>query len=178
MVFSAAAPLGMGSYKLGGNYAPTFGPMKKAKEQGYAITLHLDAKTHTYIDEFSTSNFVAITAPDANGKRTFVTPNSNSILRSVTRLALIDIARKLGWTVEERPVEYKELEDGRFAEVAACGTAAIITPVKTITRNGKTITVGGDQIGEGFQTLFNEYRGVQKGTSSDPFGWMWPAEGI
>lgn len=53
----------MGSYKLGGNYAPTFGPMKKAAEKGFAITLHLDAKTHTYIDEFSTSNFAALTAP-------------------------------------------------------------------------------------------------------------------
>lgn len=58
-----AAPLGTGSAKLGGNYAPTFGPMKKAMELGYPITLHLDSKTHTYVDEFSTSNFVALTAP-------------------------------------------------------------------------------------------------------------------
>jgi branched-chain amino acid aminotransferase len=33
----------------------------KAKKAGYALTLHLDSKTHTYIDEFSTSNFVALT---------------------------------------------------------------------------------------------------------------------
>lgn len=46
---------------MGGNYAPTFGPMKKAKLSGYDLTLHLDSKTHTYIDEFSTSNFVALT---------------------------------------------------------------------------------------------------------------------
>ena len=48
---------------MGGNYAPTFGPIMKAKKAGYALTLHLDSKTHTNIDEFSTSNFVALTYP-------------------------------------------------------------------------------------------------------------------
>lgn len=48
---------------MGGNYAPTFGPIMKAKKAGYALTLHLDSKTHNYIDEFSTSNFVALTYP-------------------------------------------------------------------------------------------------------------------
>lgn len=55
------APNGTGGTKLGGNYAPTFGPILKAKKAGYALTLHLDSKTHTFIDEFSTSNFVALT---------------------------------------------------------------------------------------------------------------------
>jgi branched-chain amino acid aminotransferase len=63
MFDSIGAPLGTGGYKLGGNYAPTFGPVKKAKHAGYDLTLHLDSKTHTHIDEFSTSNFVALTAP-------------------------------------------------------------------------------------------------------------------
>jgi len=71
--------------------------------------------------------------------RTFVTPDSNSILRSVTRLSLEDIAQKLGWKVEERAVALKEVEEGKFEEVAACGTAAIITPVKKIVRGDQTI---------------------------------------
>jgi branched-subunit amino acid aminotransferase/4-amino-4-deoxychorismate lyase len=57
------APKGTGGFKLGGNYAPTFPHIMKAKKAGYALTLHLDSKTNTYIDEFSTSNFVALTAP-------------------------------------------------------------------------------------------------------------------
>ncbi|CAO3703281.1 unnamed protein product [Rhizopus stolonifer] len=61
--FDRSAPNGTGSAKLGGNYAPTFGPLFKAKKQGYQLTLHLDSKTHTMIDEFSTSNFVALTHP-------------------------------------------------------------------------------------------------------------------
>ncbi|KAI8365529.1 branched-chain amino acid aminotransferase [Blakeslea trispora] len=179
--FDRSAPNGTGSAKLGGNYAPTFSHVMKAKKAGYALTLHLDAKTHTQIDEFSTSNFVALTYPDANGVRTFVTPNSNSILRSVTRLSLEDIARKLGWKVEERAVALKEVEEGVFEEVAACGTAAIITPVKKIVRGDQTIIIGsGNQtdIGEGFKKLFDEYRGIQSGEIEDTFGWMWPQEGL
>lgn len=57
------APHGTGGSKLGGNYAPTFSHILKAKKAGYALTLHLDSKTHTNIDEFSTSNFVALTHP-------------------------------------------------------------------------------------------------------------------
>lgn len=48
---------------MGGNYAPTLAPMARAKKNGYPLTLHLDAKTHTLIDEFSTSNFVGLTYP-------------------------------------------------------------------------------------------------------------------
>lgn len=60
---------------------------------------------------------------DENGIRTFVTPNSSSILRSVTRMSLEDIVTKLGWKVEERPIKFSELEEGKFEEVAAVGTA-------------------------------------------------------
>lgn len=63
MYFFLGAPNGTGGSKLGGNYAPTFGPIMKAKKAGYSLTLHLDAKSHSYIDEFSTSNFVALTYP-------------------------------------------------------------------------------------------------------------------
>ncbi|KAL0075915.1 branched-chain amino acid aminotransferase [Phycomyces blakesleeanus] len=180
--FDRTAPFGTGATKLGGNYAPTFKPMKVAKDNGYPITLHLDSKTRTMIDEFSTSNFVALTHPDPKtGKQTFVTPNSSTVLRSVTRLSLCDIAKKLGYEVEERPVFFSELEQNKFAEVAACGTAAVITPIKKIVRGDKVVNIGsGNQteIGQGFLKLFNEYRGIQKGEIKDTLGWMWPAEGL
>jgi len=53
--FDRAAPLGVGAYKLGGNYAPTLLPGKQMKEKGYPVVLFLDAKSREYIDEFSTS---------------------------------------------------------------------------------------------------------------------------
>ncbi|KAF3219039.1 hypothetical protein TWF679_000446 [Orbilia oligospora] len=42
--FDRAAPQGTGSAKVGGNYAPVFKHAEKAKQMGYGITLHLDAK--------------------------------------------------------------------------------------------------------------------------------------
>lgn len=87
----------------------------------------------------------------------------------------------MGWKVEERAVALKEVEEGKFEEVAACGTAAIITPVKKIVRGDQTILIGsGEQseIGEGFKKLYDEYRGIQSGDIDDSFGWMWPKEGL
>ncbi|RUS31097.1 branched-chain amino acid aminotransferase [Jimgerdemannia flammicorona] len=181
--FDRAAPFGTGSAKLGGNYAPVFRPTKEAKERGYAITLHLDSATRSHIDEFSTSNFVALTHADpTTGHTTLVTPNSPSILRSVTRSSLVQLARSFGWSIEERMVLFKELEDGAFAEVAACGTAAIITPVKKVVKGERVIDIGGgantERIGPGFEKLLNAYKAIQGGNVEDPYGWMWPAEGF
>ncbi|KAI9288616.1 branched-chain amino acid aminotransferase [Umbelopsis sp. AD052] len=177
--FDRSAPLGTGSFKLGGNYAPVFLPTEKAKKQGFPITLHLDSKTHTYVDEFSTSNFVALSNKD--GVTTLVTPNGRTILRSVTRISLVEIARDLGWTVEERDVPFSEIEEGKFDEIAACGTAAVITPVKTISRGEKSYNIGsGEQteIGAGFNALYKQYKAIQNGDVADTKGWMWPAEGF
>lgn len=115
--------MGTGSGKLGGNYAPVFKYSSEAKAAGYPITLHLDSKTRTHIDEFSTSNFVAL-SKDSNGT-SFVVPESSSILKSVTTKSLIELAKSFGWKVEMRSVPWPEV--AKFSEVAACGTAAVIT---------------------------------------------------
>lgn len=125
----AAAPLGTGSGKLGGNYAPVFKYAAEAKAAGYPITLHLDSKTRSQIDEFSTSNFVALLDDPASGKKTFIVPESASILKSVTTKSLIELAKSFGWLVEMRPVPW--LEVAKFSEIAACGTAAVITVYQT-----------------------------------------------
>jgi branched-chain amino acid aminotransferase len=120
-----AAPLGTGSGKLGGNYAPVFRHSAEAKHKGFPITLHLDSKTRTYIDEFSTSNFVALAKDPCTQATTFVVPESSSILKSVTTKSLIELAKSFGWSVEMRAVPWPEV--AKFNEVAACGTAAVIT---------------------------------------------------
>ena len=104
-----AAPLGTGSGKLGGNYAPVFKYSAEAKHAGYAITLHLDSKTRTYIDEFSTSNFVALLEDPSTHKTTFVVPESSSILKSVTTKSLAELSKSFGWTVEMRAVPWPEV---------------------------------------------------------------------
>lgn len=125
--FDRAAPRGVGHAKLAGNYAPVFRHQAKAKKEGYAITLHLDSKHRTHIDEFSTSNFIGIKKPSgvADEKPTLVVPASESILKSVTTKSLIGIAESFGWTIEPRPVPFQEVLEGGLSEVMACGTAAV-----------------------------------------------------
>ncbi|KAJ3044422.1 hypothetical protein HDV00_002314 [Rhizophlyctis rosea] len=133
--FDRAAPNGTGNVKLGGNYAPAFGPSNAAKTRGYAVMLFLDPREQRYVDEFATSNFAALTKPDADGKRTYVTPKSNSVLPSVTNRSLTELAhRHLGWHVERRRIEWNEVKSGAFDETAAVGTAVVITPVCEIHR--------------------------------------------
>jgi branched-chain amino acid aminotransferase len=101
--FDRAAPKGTGSAKVGGNYAPVMRWSAKARGEGYNITLHLDAVTHTEVDEFSTSAFIGV-KEDAEGKITIVGPNPKTVIRSVTGDSIFDLAREFGWTVERRPV--------------------------------------------------------------------------
>lgn len=114
--------------QLAGNYAPSFLHALAAKKAGFAITLHLDSATRTQIDEFSTSNFLAIKKQtDPSQPKTLVVPTSESILKSVTTKTIIQIAEDFGWTVERRAILFQEVKDGVFEEVAACGTAAAVS---------------------------------------------------
>lgn len=112
--YDRAAGKGIGGVKAGGNYAADVVPSAEAAAEGYPISLYLDATEHKYVEEFSTSNFIAI---DKEGN--YVTPKSDSILKSVTNMSLRQIALDLGMGVQERPVEFTEV--GEFEEVAACG---------------------------------------------------------
>ncbi|SAM82135.1 related to branched-chain amino acid aminotransferase [Ustilago bromivora] len=201
--FDRSAPMGTGYTKLGGNYAPVFGPTAQAKKQGYPITLHLDSATHTNVDEFSTSNALAI--QKEGDETTLVVPESTSILRSVTKVSVVEIAEKLcGWKVELRQVAFEELKQNKFAEFMAAGTAAGITPVRSMSYNShkpqlqheklskegpkytlpaenKIVRIDfgdGKTAGECSQRLFDELTSYQCGDQEDKFGWLWPAEGI
>ena len=67
----------------------------------------------------------------------------------------------------------------REKKVANGMNIVVLTPVKSITRGEQVITIGDQEnIGQGFQTLYEHYRGVQKGEIEDSFGWMYPAEGL
>ncbi len=167
--YDRAAPHGTGSVKVAGNYAASLLSHEMAKENGYAVDLYLDAATHKYIEEFGSSNFVGITH---DGK--YVTPSSPSILPSVTNLGLQEVAKDLGIPVEVRPVDF-EKEIGTFAEVAACGTAVVITPIKEIVRlsTGEHFQIGdGANCGPICQKLYDAYTAIQWGKAPDTHGWL------
>jgi branched-chain amino acid aminotransferase len=100
--FDRAAPDGTGSAKVGGNYAPVIRWSDRARNEGYGITLHLDSKTRTEIDEFSTSGFIGI-KKDGDSV-TVVTPDSKNVIASVTSDSVQEIARSFRWKTEVRSV--------------------------------------------------------------------------
>eukprot|EP00308_Calcidiscus_leptoporus_P025314 CAMPEP_0119377462 /NCGR_PEP_ID=MMETSP1334-20130426/45073_1 /TAXON_ID=127549 /ORGANISM="Calcidiscus leptoporus, Strain RCC1130" /LENGTH=321 /DNA_ID=CAMNT_0007396399 /DNA_START=70 /DNA_END=1035 /DNA_ORIENTATION=- len=158
--YDRAAPRGVGGIKAAGNYAPDTLPSQDAKSMGYPVCLYLDAKEQAYVEEFSTSNFIGITADG-----TLVTPTSPSILPSCTKQVVLNVARELQMKVEERPVPYSELSS--FKEVAACGTAVVLTPVSSITRGGEVLKYPSF---DGIARLYNAITAIQCGEAEDKYG--------
>ena len=131
--FDRAAPRGTGHIKAGLNYAMSLHAIVDAHKQGYDENMYLDAATRTKVEETGGANFLFVTK---DGK--VVTPKSNSILPSITRRSLIQVAKEyLGLEAEEREIYLDELKD--FAECGLCGTAAVISPVGKIVDHGKEI---------------------------------------
>jgi branched-chain amino acid aminotransferase len=165
--YDRAAPRGVGHTKAAGNYAAGMMGDLDGKKKGFPICLYLDAGTHLYIDEFGTSNFFAIT-----GSGAYVTPLSPSILESITNKSLQVIAQDFGIKVERRTVRVAELAD--FAEVGACGTAVVITPVYSILHGERLYTFGRENAaGATLTKLYNEITGIQYGEIPDRHHWMY-----
>lgn len=169
--FDRAAPQGVGGVKVAGNYAADILPNTQNKQKGFPISLYLDAKTQSYIEEFSTSNFFGI-KPDG---KTYVTPASAAVLPSITNKSLMALATAAGLKVEQRAVKVEELAD--FTEVCACGTAVVITPVGSVTHGAKVYTVGAGagadaSVGPVSKQLYSTMRAIQTGEEAGPEGWI------
>lgn len=163
--FDRAAPHGTGHIKAGLNYAMSLHAIVDAHKQGYDENVYLDAATRTRIEETGGANLLFITK---DGK--VVTPKSDSILPSITRRSLIQVAKEyLGLEAEERPVYLDEI--GEFAECGLCGTAAVISPVGKIVDHGREICYGAE-MGPITRKLYDTLTGIQMGTIKAPEGWI------
>lgn len=161
-----AAPRGTGHVKVGGNYAASIYSGEIAHDKGYPSVLYLDAKEKRYIDECGAANFFAI----RNGS--YITPNSHSVLPSITNMSLRQLAEDLGLKVERRAVEVTELPS--FSEAGACGTAAVISPIGSIfdPQTNETVVYGdGTTAGPWCVKLYETLRGIQYGELEDKHGW-------
>lgn len=159
-----AAPNGVGNVKAAGNYAADMVPAAKKKKLGFPIGLYLDPREGRYIEEFNTSNFVAI----SRDGRTYITPQSSSILPSVTNWCLEQLAKDEGLEVDRRRVDVEELET--FSEVGAVGTAVVITAIKSLTRTSDN-KVWEFTPPDVLQRLHDKVRGIQIGEEEDVHGW-------
>jgi branched-chain amino acid aminotransferase len=161
-----AAPEGVGDVKVGGNYAAGLRASMAARAKGYTEVLYLDAREKKYIDESGPANFFGITQDNQ-----YVTPESPSILPSITNKSLVTLADEMGLRPVRRPIPVEEIFE--FKEAGCCGTAAVITPVGSITWHDRKVVYSKDgQPGANCVKLYERLTAIQCGDAPDPHGWV------
>lgn len=164
-----AAPFGTGDVKIGGNYAAGLRGHIRARENGFTDVIYLDVVHRKYIDESGPANFIAILKDGS-----YVTPQSESILPSITNMSLREIAKDdFGWNVQQRPLSIDEISD--FSEAGCCGTAAVITPVGTIRYKDKDYSLydDGKSAGPKITALYDRLTKIQWGEVEDTRNWLY-----
>ncbi|PTH58392.1 branched-chain amino acid aminotransferase [Staphylococcus agnetis] len=161
---------GVGYAKVAGNYAASLLAQSNANAEGFDQVLWLDGVEQKYVEEVGSMNIFFV----IDGK--VVTPELNgSILPGITRKTVLELAKSLGYEVEERRVAIDELyqyhKEGRLQEVFGTGTAAVISPVGELLFKDEKIVINDNQTGPITQKLYDHYTGIQSGKLEDPYGW-------
>lgn len=133
--YSRACSGGVGAAKAAGNYAASLLPAQIAAKEGYDQLIWTDSKEHKYIEESGTMNLMVIIDD------TIVTPPAGeTILGGITRDSVLQIAKDLGYKVEERSLSVDEVIEaqkaGKLKDMFGTGTAVTITHVAGFGRNG------------------------------------------
>ena len=162
---------GTGEAKTGGNYAASLLAQAEGYEQGCSQVMFLDAESGTYIEELGGMNlfFVfkdgSVTTPPLDG----------TILRGITRDSIVTLLKDRGINISERKITLAEIRDaasrGELAEVFACGTAAVVTPVGLLKSRVEEIKIS-DEPGQLTASIREELTGIQYGLVEDRHGWM------
>lgn len=169
--YSRVATGGTGAAKCGGNYAASLLPQELAYQQACSQVLFVDAEQKRWVEELGGMNFFLITADNQ-----LVTPELNgNILPGVTRDSILTVAPELGLTPVERPVELAEvlagIADGSIRELFACGTAAVITPIRSLKDAAGEHVLDIDAATHTIP-LRNHLLDIQYGRIADRYGWM------
>ena len=157
--YDRAAPHGTGNIKAGLNYAMSLLPSVEAHAAGYADNMFLDPETRTYVEESGGANFLFV---DKDGNLVVPQSHTDSILPSITRRSLVDVAENyLGIKVPQRPVRFDEID--QFVECGMCGTAAVISPVGEVDSDDKQVVYGMEHVGPVMKKLRETLTGIQSG---------------
>lgn len=145
--------------KAGGNYLNSQLSKIEARDDGYAEGVMLDA--FGYVAEGSGENLFAV----RDGVM-YTSPMSTSILPGITRDSVIRLGLDLGYEVREQtmPREFLYIAD----ELFFCGTAAEVTPIKSIDR----IQVGTGKPGPVTRAIQEEFTGISRGQIADRHNWL------
>jgi len=169
---SRAGKHGTGEAKTGGNYAASLQAQNEGYENGCSQVLFLDAETGSYIEELGGMNLFFV-YKDGH----VATPSlDGTILRGITRDAVVTLIKDRGISIEERKITLDEvragLNSGEIIEMFACGTAAVITPVGILKSRVETLGSADSEPGKLTVSLREELTGIQYGTVQDRHGWM------
>jgi branched-chain amino acid aminotransferase len=167
---------GTGGIKAGANYAGTLETTSKAYALKCGQVLFLEARDVPYrerrVEEMGGMNVCFI----KNGA--LYTPKLHgTILPGVTRDSLVQIARARGIEVHEEDIPFGWVEDGladgSITEAFACGTAAVVTGIKSFHfDDGRDLAPSSAVPGPITQQLFDAIVGIQFGDAPDEFGWL------
>lgn len=145
--------------KAGGNYLNSQLSKVEARQDNYSEGIMLDS--FGFVSEGSGENLFLV-----RDGVLYTSQMSNAILHGITRDTVITLARDLGLEVRETqlPREFLYLAD----EVFFSGTAAEITPIKSIDR----LPVGDGKPGTVTRAIQQAFMGIAKGQVADRFGWL------
>lgn len=162
---------GMGFTKTAGNYAASILAGEIANKKGYAQVLWLDGIYKEYVEEVGSMNIFF------KFKDELVTPALNgSILGGITRKSIMELAKDMGITVNERALSINEVYErhakGELEEVFGSGTAAVVSPVSELNKDGEIITINNGEMGQLTQKLYDTLTGIQWGKLEDNHNWV------
>ena len=78
----------------------------------------------------------------------------------------------MGIKIEERDISYKELFENSCSEAFCAGTAAVITPIKSIVLEDKKRIFSEGEPGEITRKIYELLVGIQRLDIDDEFGWV------
>jgi branched-chain amino acid aminotransferase len=170
--YARAGAGGTGAAKCGGNYAASLLPQQEAYARGCEQVCFLAAATGTLLEELGGMNVFVVGADGSVS-----TPRlTGSILEGVTRSSILQLLTEDGRAVHERDIPLTELlaglADGSIAEVFACGTAAVVTPIGRLAGTDFDQTVGDGSAGPVMQSIRTRLTDIQYGRAADPHAWM------
>lgn len=170
--YHRAGPGGTGGAKCGGNYASSLLPQQEAYAHGCQQVLFLDAREERYLEELGGMNVFVVRADG-----TVETPRlTGTILEGITRSSVISLLEEQDLKVVEKNVTLDEVvagvRDGSIAEVFACGTAAVVTPVGRLASDDFDVTIGSGEAGAVTMGIRKTLTDIQYGRADDAYGWM------
>lgn len=147
--------------KVGGNYVNSQLVVMEAVRNGYVEGIVLDV--YGYVSEGSGENIFVIL-----DNRIYTPPLANSILSGITRNFAITLAEEKGYEVVEQQITREMLYI--CDEIFFTGTAAEITPVKSVDRQ----PVGSGSRGPITKDIQDEFFAIVNGEIEDRHGWLTP----